>query len=93
MLADVDEFTVAPKRILRPPDQNQIARNSVTLVFDKGTAALDNTLQREEAKLGWISALLWNQKRAHNPLFLQAWIRPASPYPGSEQTARLNRSW
>jgi hypothetical protein len=33
----------------------------VTLVFDKGTAALDNTVQLEEAGVGWISALPWNQ--------------------------------
>ncbi len=31
------------------------------MVFDKGTAALDNTVQLEEAGVGWISALPWNQ--------------------------------
>jgi len=57
----VEEFSVALARILRLLDQNQIARDSVTLVFDKGTAALDNTLQLAEAGVGWISALPWNQ--------------------------------
>src|SRR6266404_4982734 len=31
------------------------------MVFDKGSAALANTLALEEARLGWISALPWNQ--------------------------------
>ena len=60
-VTDVEEFSVALARILRLLDQNQIARDSVTLVFDKGTAALDNTLQLAEAGVGWISALPWNQ--------------------------------
>src|SRR5205814_289749 len=34
------------------------------LVFDKGTAALDNTVQLQEAGVGWISALPWNQAPA-----------------------------
>src|SRR5262245_47015945 len=42
-------------------DHNQIQRSTVTLVFDKGTAALDNTLLLKEAGVGWISALPWNQ--------------------------------
>src|SRR6059058_3326489 len=44
-VADVEEFSVALARIVRLLDQNQIARDTVTLVFDKGTAALDNTVQ------------------------------------------------
>src|SRR5207237_906085 len=60
-VADVEEFSVALARILRLLDQNQIARDSVTLVFDKGSAALDNTVQLAEAGVGWISALPWNQ--------------------------------
>jgi transposase len=60
-VADVEEFSVAFTRITRLLDQNQIARDSVTLVFDKGTAALDNTVQLKEAGVGWISALPWNQ--------------------------------
>src|SRR6201984_147255 len=60
-VADVEEFSVSLARIVRLLDQNQIARDTVTLVFDKGTAALDNTVQLEEAGVGWISALPWNQ--------------------------------
>jgi len=60
-VADVEEFSVALARIQRLLDQNQIARDSVTLVFDKGSAALDNTVELEQTGLGWISALPWNQ--------------------------------
>jgi transposase len=59
-VGDVEEFSVALARMLRLLDQNQIARDSVTLVFDKGCAALDNTVQLAEAGVGWISALPWN---------------------------------
>jgi transposase len=63
-VADVAEFTTALARITRMLDQNQIARETVTLVLDKGSAALANTLALEEARLGWISALPWNQAPA-----------------------------
>ena len=63
-VADVEEFSVALARIVRLLDQNQIARDTVTLVFDKGTAALDNTVQLEQVGVGWISALPWNQAPA-----------------------------
>jgi len=35
----------------------------VTLVLDKGSAALANTLELEQAGVGWISALPWNRRR------------------------------
>src|SRR3989454_5728690 len=60
-VADVEMFSVALARIVRLLDQSQIERQSVTLVFDKGTAALENTLRLEQAGVGWISALPWNQ--------------------------------
>ena len=60
-LADVDEFSTALGRITRMLDANQMERDSVTLVLDKGSAALANTVALEEARLGWISALPWNQ--------------------------------
>jgi transposase len=60
-VSDAEEFSVALGRITRLLDQNQIARDSVTLVLDKGSAALDNTVALEEAGVGWISALPWNQ--------------------------------
>jgi transposase len=60
-VADSEELPRALERILRMLDHSRIERSSVTLVFDKGTAALDNTLMLEEAGVGWISALPWNQ--------------------------------
>jgi len=60
-VADVEEFSTALARITRMLDQNQITRETVTLVLDKGAAALGNTVALEEARLGWISALPWNQ--------------------------------
>jgi transposase len=58
---DVEELPKALERIVKMLDRNQIERSSVTLVFDKGTAALDNTLLLNEAGVGWVSALPWNQ--------------------------------
>jgi transposase len=63
-VADVAEFSTALARITRMLDQNQIGRETVTLVLDKGSAALANTLALEEAGVGWISALPWNQAPA-----------------------------
>jgi transposase len=63
-VADVEEFSTMLTRITRMLDQNQIARETVTLVLDKGSAALANTVALEEARLGWISALPWNQAPA-----------------------------
>lgn len=61
---DAEEFSVALARITHMLDHNQIARDTVTLVFDKGSAALANTLELEAAGIGWISALPWNQAPA-----------------------------
>jgi transposase len=58
---DVEELPEALERLVKILDRNQIERSSVTLVFDKGTAALDNTLLLNQAGVGWISALPWNQ--------------------------------
>src|SRR6266404_8053298 len=63
-VADAEELPKALERIVKMLDHNQIERSSVTLVFDKGTAALDNTLLLKEAGVGWISALPWNQAPA-----------------------------
>jgi transposase len=60
-VVDVEELPKALERIVKMLDRNQIERSSVTLVFDKGTAALDNTLLLNEAGVGWVSALPWNQ--------------------------------
>ena len=61
---DVEEFSIALARMLGMLDQNQIARDTVTLVFDKGSAALANTVELEQAQVGWIAALPWNQAPA-----------------------------
>jgi transposase len=63
-VAEVEEFSTSLLRITRMLDQNQIARETVTLVLDKGSAALANTVQLDEAGVGWISALPWNQAPA-----------------------------
>src|SRR6266700_1559057 len=60
-VAEVEEFSTSLVRITRLLDQNQIARETVTLVLDKGSAALANTVELEKAGVGWISALPWNQ--------------------------------
>lgn len=60
-VADTEEFSIALPRLLRFLDENEIPRDSITLVFDKGSAALYNTLALEESGVGWISALPWNQ--------------------------------
>src|SRR5208283_933595 len=60
-VADVEEFPQALQRIVTLLEHNQIAPDTVTLVLDKGSAALANTLELEQAGVGWISALPWNQ--------------------------------
>src|SRR5213075_1243764 len=60
-VADGEEFSTSLARMLRLLDRSQMARDTVTLVFDKGSAALANTVQLHEAGVGWISALPWNQ--------------------------------
>jgi transposase len=61
---DVEELSPALRRITAMLDHNQIPRDTVTLVFDKGSAALSNTVELQEAGVGWISALPWNQAPA-----------------------------
>jgi transposase len=63
-ISDGEEFSTSLERMVGMLDRNQIARDSVTLVFDKGGAALANTVQLDEAGVGWISALPWNQAPA-----------------------------
>src|SRR5260370_28452471 len=63
-VADSEEFSTSLARMLGMLDRCQIARDSVTLVLDKGSAALANTVELQEAGVGWISALPWNQAPA-----------------------------
>ena len=60
-VTDAEEFPVVWKRVVSLLDQHGMARDTVTLVLDKGSAALANTLELEQAGVGWISALPWNQ--------------------------------
>ena len=63
-VVDSEELPVALPRIVALLDRHQIPRDTVTLVLDKGSAALANTLELERAGVGWISALPWNQAPA-----------------------------
>lgn len=63
-VADGEEFSTSLARMLGMLDRCQIARDTVTLVLDKGSAALANTVQLQQAGVGWISALPWNQAPA-----------------------------
>jgi len=58
---DAAELPVMLTRMTRLLDEAAIPRETVTLVFDKGPAALANTLLLNDARVGWISALPWNQ--------------------------------
>jgi transposase len=60
-VADAEEFPIALARTVALLDRHGVGRDTVTLVLDKGSAALANTLELEQAGLGWISALPWNQ--------------------------------
>ena len=60
-VADAEEFPVALERIQRLLTRHAIPPETVTLVFDKGPAALAHTVLLKEAGFGWISALPWNQ--------------------------------
>ena len=62
--ADAEEFPEALRRIVTLLERNRIAPETVTLVLDKGSAALANTLELEKAGVGWVSALPWTQAPA-----------------------------
>ena len=52
---------VALARIGRMPDTAGIGRETVTLMLDKGSAALANTLELQANGPGWVSTLPWHQ--------------------------------
>ena len=60
-VVDAEEFPIALARIVALLDRHGMARDAVTLVVDKGSAALANTVELQHAGVGWISALPWNQ--------------------------------
>jgi len=63
-LVDAEEFPQALHRIVTLLESNQISPETVPLVLDRGSAALANTLELEQAGVGWISALPWTQAPA-----------------------------
>jgi len=60
-LSDAGGFSTSLPRLSQFLGDIQVARGSVTLVFDKGAAALANTLALDQSGVGWVSALPWNQ--------------------------------
>ena len=63
-VSETEASPVALERIQRLLARQGKPPETVNLVFDKGAAALPNALLLEEAGLGWISALPWNQAPA-----------------------------
>ena len=61
---DVDEVSTMLMRVGQLLDQHQMPRDTVTLVMDKGAAALATTVAATEAGFGWIAALPWTQAPA-----------------------------
>ena len=61
---DVDEASTMLTRVGELLDQHQMPRETVTLVMDKGSAALATTVAATEAGFGWIAALPWTQAPA-----------------------------
>src|ERR1700680_1082802 len=61
---DVAELGRTLQRVGQLLDQHQIPRHTVTLVRDKGAAALATPVLLTEAGLGWICALPWTQAPA-----------------------------
>lgn len=86
-VADADELPAALARIVTLLDRNEIARDTVTLVLDKGSAALANTLELQQAQVGWISALPWNQAPAELRARDAAQLSPCSGLPGIRAAA------
>jgi transposase len=86
-VADADELPAALARIVTLLDRNQIGRDTVTLVLDKGFAALANTLELQQAQVGWISALPWNQAPAELRARDAGQLSPCSGLPGIRAAA------
>jgi transposase len=61
---DVDEVSTVLARVGQLLDQHQMPRDTVTLVMDKGAAAVATTVAATEAGFGWIVALPWTQAPA-----------------------------
>ena len=81
-VTDRDELPACLGRITRLLDAAAIARETVTLVLDKGSAALANTLELQASRLGWIAALPWDQAPATLRSRPVAELEPVSGEPG-----------
>jgi transposase len=89
-LTDAAELPTMLGRMTALLDQTDIPRESVTVVFDKGTAALANTLLLRDARVGWIAALPWNQAPADlRGRSIQDLTLCSSDQPGVRATAQL----
>lgn len=86
-VADADELPAALVRIVTLLDRNQIGRDTVTLVLDKGSAALANTVELQQAGVGWISALPWNQAPAELRARDAEQLSPCGALPGIRAAA------
>ena len=60
-VSDSNELPCALQRLVRMLDRAGIGRGTVTVVMDKGNAALANTAELEQHGLNWVTALPWNQ--------------------------------
>lgn len=60
-VSDSGELPAVLPRITRMLERASIARDTVTLVMDKGSAALANSLELQRHGLHWVAALPWNQ--------------------------------
>jgi hypothetical protein len=85
-IADSEEFSTSLARRLGMLDRTQIARDTVTLVLDKGGAALANTVPLEQVGVGWIAALPWIRRRSGSASAQWNNCRPAAACsPGCER--------
>jgi transposase len=88
-VSDAAELPAVLPRVTRL-DETAIPRDSVTLVCDKGTAALTNTVAMREAGIGWVSALPSNQAPAELRARPVEDLPPcSSAHPGVRAAAQL----
>ena len=85
--SDSDELPAALQRLGRLLDGAGIARESVTLVLDKGSAALASTLELGRQRLDWVAPLPWNQAPAAVRALPDAALRPVGGGQGGVRAA------
>lgn len=88
-VTDSDELSAALPHLVPILDANGIARTSVTLVFDKGPVALNDTLALDGSGMGWIAAQPWDQTPSDWRALPLEQLRPlSSAQPGVQAAAR-----